>query len=167
MIEVECPTCDQKFAIDDSQLGTTVACPHCQQPVDMSGDLEDELAAPAPVVHGPRRKKIIIQKSGGTSQAPSQVQAPPQAVTPGGHPSGVSRQPVAPQPGAAAGPPSQQRGPMRVVVTDIKMPLGSMVVFMLKLMVASIPVVIIVWIVIGLLGLLFGGIIAFFALGGG
>jgi uncharacterized membrane protein YdjX (TVP38/TMEM64 family) len=56
---------------------------------------------------------------------------------------------------------------MRVVVSDIKMPLGSMVVFMLKLMVASIPVVIIVWIVGALLGLLFGGIIALFALGGG
>ena len=166
MIEVECPTCDRKFAIDDSQLGTTVACPHCQQPVDMSGDLEDELATPTPVVHGPQKKKIIIQKSGGTFQAPSRVQAPPQQVTPGGHPSGVTRQP-APQPGASAGHPPQQRGPMRVVVSDIKMPLGSMVVFMLKLMVASIPVVIIVWIVGALLGLLFGGIIALFALGGG
>ena len=160
MIEVECPTCDQKFAIDDSQLGTTVTCPHCQQPVDMSGDLEDELATPAPVVRGTQRRKIIIQKSGGTFQTPSQVQAPPQPVTPGGHPSGVTRQPVAPQPRAAAGHPPQQRGPMGVVVTDIKMPLGSMIVFMLKLMVASIPVVIIVWIVIGLLSLLIGAIFA-------
>lgn len=49
---------------------------------------------------------------------------------------------------------------MGVVVTDIKMPLGSMIVFMLKLMVASIPVVIIVWIVIGLLSLLIGAIFA-------
>jgi predicted membrane channel-forming protein YqfA (hemolysin III family) len=49
---------------------------------------------------------------------------------------------------------------MRVVVTDIKMPLGSMVVFMLKLMVASIPATVVVWLVIGLLSLLFGGIFA-------
>ncbi|MFT5123251.1 MAG: hypothetical protein ACI9QL_000333 [Candidatus Omnitrophota bacterium] len=166
MIEVECPACEQLFAIEDSQLGTTVGCPHCQQPVDMSGALEDEVDD-IPVVGLPK-KRIVIQKGGGTFQAPGPVnvqmqpvqQMPPVQHAPvGAHPSGVVRQPMPPQPGGPAPYPPQQRAPMKVVVTDIKMPLGSMVVFMLKLMVASIPAMLIMWLVVGLLSLLFGGII--------
>ena len=49
----------------------------------------------------------------------------------------------------------------RVVVTDIDMPIGKMMVFMLKWMVASIPVMIIMWVVMAgfalIMGLVLGG----------
>jgi hypothetical protein len=43
----------------------------------------------------------------------------------------------------------------RVVVTDLKMPFGSMVVFLIKLALASIPALLIVWGVMMLLMMLF------------
>lgn len=54
----------------------------------------------------------------------------------------------------------------RVVVTDIDMPFGRMVVFILKLMLASIPAVILFYFLIALLMLIvasiFGGAFAVF-----
>ncbi|ACF11197.1 conserved hypothetical protein [Chlorobaculum parvum NCIB 8327] len=48
-----------------------------------------------------------------------------------------------------------------VVVTDIKMPFGSMVIFLVKLALASIPALLIIWAVmfafVAILMLLFGG----------
>ncbi len=50
-----------------------------------------------------------------------------------------------------------------VTVVDIRMPFGSMVVFMIKWVLASIPAFIILWIIfgaiIGLLSLVFGGLL--------
>jgi hypothetical protein len=43
----------------------------------------------------------------------------------------------------------------RVVVTDLKMPFGSMVLFLIKLALASIPALLIVWGVMLLLMMLF------------
>ncbi len=43
----------------------------------------------------------------------------------------------------------------RVEITDIKMPFGSMVVFMVKWAIASIPAIIILWI----LFMMFGGVL--------
>ena len=48
----------------------------------------------------------------------------------------------------------------RVVVTDVDMPFGSMVQFMVKWALASIPAAIILAIVFALLGVLFGGAFA-------
>ena len=48
----------------------------------------------------------------------------------------------------------------RVVVTDVDMPFGSMVQFMVKWALASIPAAIILMIVFGLLGAIFGGAFA-------
>lgn len=45
----------------------------------------------------------------------------------------------------------------QVIVTDIRMPFLSMVVFMVKWVVASIPAIIILWIIGAILALLFGG----------
>lgn len=45
----------------------------------------------------------------------------------------------------------------RVIVTDIRMPFLSMVVFMVKWVIASIPAMIILWILGALFALLFGG----------
>ena len=49
----------------------------------------------------------------------------------------------------------------RVVVTDIDMPFGSMVVFIIKWTLASIPAIIILWLILVLFvvvfGLIFGG----------
>jgi hypothetical protein len=50
----------------------------------------------------------------------------------------------------------------RVIVTDVDMPFGSMVVFIIKWTLASIPALIILWlifvVIIALLALVFGGI---------
>jgi len=43
-------------------------------------------------------------------------------------------------------------------IVDIKMPFGSMVVFMVKAAIASIPAVIILMIIFGIVGALLGGI---------
>ena len=43
----------------------------------------------------------------------------------------------------------------RVKITDIKMPFGSMVVFMIKWAIASIPAIIILW----MLFMMFGGVL--------
>lgn len=43
----------------------------------------------------------------------------------------------------------------QVVVTDLKMPFGSMVVFLIKLALASIPALMIVWIVMMLFMMIF------------
>jgi len=54
-----------------------------------------------------------------------------------------------------------------VTVVDIRMPFGSMVVFMIKWALASIPALIIVWILIGIIiflaSLLFGGLFGGFS----
>ena len=44
----------------------------------------------------------------------------------------------------------------RVEITDVKMPFGSMVIFMVKWAIASIPAIIILW----LLFVMFGGLLA-------
>jgi hypothetical protein len=53
----------------------------------------------------------------------------------------------------------------RVVVTDLRMPFGSMVVFLIKLALASIPAMLILWVIMMLLGMvflaLFGGMAGF------
>ena len=48
----------------------------------------------------------------------------------------------------------------RVVVTDVDMPFGSMVQFMVKWALASIPAAIILMIVFAILGTIFGGAFA-------
>jgi hypothetical protein len=52
-----------------------------------------------------------------------------------------------------------------VTVVDIKMPFMSMVVFLVKVAIASIPAFIILTIIFGLLSVIFGGI--FGGMGGG
>jgi hypothetical protein len=58
------------------------------------------------------------------------------------------------------------RPPREVVVTDFNMSFGSMVVFIIKWVVASIPALIILWLVmaviIGILGGIFGGFLGAF-----
>ena len=44
----------------------------------------------------------------------------------------------------------------RVEITDVKMPFGSMVIFMVKWAIASIPAIIILW----MLFMMFGGVLA-------
>jgi len=55
-----------------------------------------------------------------------------------------------------------------VVVTDIRMPFGSMVVFLIKLVFASIPALLILWFIFALLMtilmFLFGGMLGFHGL---
>jgi hypothetical protein len=46
-----------------------------------------------------------------------------------------------------------------VIVTDIKMPFLSMVVFMVKLVIASIPALIILTIILSVVSVIFGGVI--------
>ena len=61
-------------------------------------------------------------------------------------------------------PPYLPTAPLRqaVVITDIDMPFGSMVRFIVKWVIASIPALIILWIIMaliaGVLALLFGGV---------
>jgi ABC-type Na+ efflux pump permease subunit len=43
----------------------------------------------------------------------------------------------------------------KVIVTDIRMPFGSMVVFLIKWAIASIPAVIILWFIMAILMLIF------------
>ena len=45
-----------------------------------------------------------------------------------------------------------------VKITDIKMPFWSMVMFMVKAAIASIPAIIILWIIFAVLAAIFGGI---------
>ena len=52
------------------------------------------------------------------------------------------------------------QGPQRVVVQDVDMPFGSMVVFIIKWTLASIPALIILCIVGALLSAVFGGLLA-------
>ena len=47
-----------------------------------------------------------------------------------------------------------------VTIVDVKMPFGSMVVFMVKAAIAAIPAVIILAAIFAVLGLIFGGIFA-------
>ena len=60
--------------------------------------------------------------------------------------------------------PYQPTAPLRqaVVITDIDMPFGSMVRFIVKWVIASIPALIILWVIMaliaGVLALLFGGV---------
>lgn len=44
-----------------------------------------------------------------------------------------------------------------VVVTDIRMPFISMVIFMVKWVIASIPAIIVLWLIGAVFALLFGG----------
>jgi uncharacterized membrane-anchored protein YitT (DUF2179 family) len=54
--------------------------------------------------------------------------------------------------------PSESSAPVRI--TDIKMPFGSMVVFMVKWAIAAIPAIIILAIVGAVVSAVFGGLIA-------
>jgi hypothetical protein len=60
------------------------------------------------------------------------------------------------------------QGPSQVVVTDVNIPMGSMVMLALKWMIACIPAMIVMWIFMGVLAAVFGGLIAgLVGLGGG
>jgi hypothetical protein len=55
---------------------------------------------------------------------------------------------------------SSNESPNHMIVTDIKMPFGSMVVFMVKWVIASIPALIILTIILSVVSVIFGGVIA-------
>jgi uncharacterized membrane protein YvbJ len=65
----------------------------------------------------------------------------------------IERQAVAP-------PPVVKTGPSRVIVTDIDMPFGSMMNFMLKWFFASIPVLIMIGIAMALAGGMFAACVS-------
>ncbi|MDG6778166.1 hypothetical protein QCB44_05550 [Thiomicrorhabdus sp. zzn3] len=52
----------------------------------------------------------------------------------------------------------ENNSPNEVKITDIKMPFWSMVMFMVKAAIASIPAIIILWIIFAVLAGIFGGI---------
>lgn len=54
-------------------------------------------------------------------------------------------------------------GESRVVITDIRMPFLSMVVFILKWVLASIPAMIIMFVLFAILSLVLGGVVAAFS----
>ena len=56
---------------------------------------------------------------------------------------------------------SRQEHP--VIVTDIRMPFTSMVIFMVKWVIASIPAFMIIWVLFAIMAVLFGGIMHSFA----
>jgi len=71
-----------------------------------------------------------------------------------------------PQPGiyvATQNSSAAAAGSQAVTVVDIRMPFGSMVVFLIKWALASIPAIIILWLIlgaiIGLISLVFGGLL--------
>ena len=67
------------------------------------------------------------------------------------------------QPAPAAAPMGgipKPRGPMPVVVTDVRLTMGQMCVLAIKWTIACIPAMIILWIILGLVAMLFSGIIA-------
>jgi hypothetical protein len=57
-------------------------------------------------------------------------------------------------------PTAGEKGPSRVIVTDVDMPMGAMVAFMIKWAIASIPAFIILFLLALIATVVFGGISA-------
>jgi hypothetical protein len=139
-IEFECP-CGARYRVKDRNAGRAFQCRACNMSVMVPGADGVDLGIrtddpPAPVDMIPP----------GLALDPS---APAPSIVLADRPKSLPRRTAA----------------QRVVVVDFDMPFGSLVRLLIKLGLASIPAMIVVWVIIALLGLLYAAILA--AFGGG
>lgn len=167
MIEIECPACNQVFTAEDEQLGGMVTCPHCAGEIDMTDEVIDEASPPDTGGTIPPKRRVISQprQAPATSGPPhTQVISNPPSNRPPIQTSQSAplQQPVqAPiQTAPSPVPRPQKRGPMPVVITDVRLTMKSMCVLAIKWTIACIPAMIILWVIVGLVTILFGGILA-------
>ena len=164
MIELECPACENMLAIQEDQLGGYVLCPHCNVQLDLTdaGPEEQPAQAPQPTAS---RKRVVIKKKAPLQHSPSgpRTQQQPQSQQPRSQ-QPQSQQPQSQQPQGQvhmqSPGPSGPRGPMPVRLVSVDLTIGQMVVLILKLTVASIPAMIIIYIVTILLVFLFAQMFA-------
>ena len=68
MIELTCPACENRLAIEESQLGGFVLCPHCNVQLDLT---DDEPPAPqAQPQQTSSKKRVVLKKNTGSTGGP-------------------------------------------------------------------------------------------------
>lgn len=141
-INFNCEKCGKPLAIEALGAGTMVKCPSCQQPI--------HVPKPAPAPPRPLPKPPTPVHPPTTIHPPQS--GPKLVTTPAPAP---AKQAVVDHPIIA--PPPSAHKPSQVIVTDIRWPFWSMVGFMIKWTLASIPALFILsGLIIGLVALLGG-----------
>lgn len=144
-INFHCEKCKQALAIEYTAAGTVVTCPKCGQPTHVPAK---PLAAlphlPAKPGLGPHATKSVTV----TAPLPTKTMGPAAS---------------APHAEISIVAPHPEPLPARVVVTDFRMPFGSMVKFMTLWSLAAIPAFLILAGLVALvvLGLIKAGVTAF------
>lgn len=123
---------------DPSEATTAVNAQVYQQPAPVAEPVVTESA-----VHAEAR---ALTEAQAREPAPATV-----VVTPAPRPSHPSHADRRSSPGIRT---SLQEGPQHVIVTDVRMPFGSMVIFMVKWALASIPALLLLTAIVGALGVL-------------
>jgi hypothetical protein len=115
------------LAIEFSAGGTTVTCPKCNQPTHVPKPL-------TPISQTLPKPSLPTHPVGHTAKPAA---APHPSKTGAIPPGATTAAPHAEIPIIA--PSTPEHGPAKVIVTDVRMPFGSMVVFMIKWAFAAIP----------------------------
>lgn len=135
---------------DPSEATTAVNAQVYSQPEPLAAPVVTESA-----VHAEARALTEVSHAGEPPTASVVVTPAPRAsqASQVSHPSQVSPSQSARRssPGIRA---SLQEGPQHVIVTDVRMPFGSMVIFMVKWALASIPALLLLTAIVGALGVL-------------
>lgn len=159
-VTVDCPSCKRKIRVPDTAAGRRGKCPSCGTILDvptaaqvvvfatLSLD-EDDLpyGHTSPV---PEPGPAVASSSSGGARS-SSLKAVASALH--GHHSGEASGGVSPRSVGA----SHSAGPLRVAVVDFDMPFWSIVMLMVKLVIAAIPAIFIlclIWFIVSALAML-------------
>jgi DNA-directed RNA polymerase subunit RPC12/RpoP len=127
-----CPECSNDILLTDEWIGHEAECPTCGQKFTVPKQ--------TPVIKQVATKSAFRKKT-STSQRKPKTTGQTQSTTK-----------------SSQGTVNQQ-SPTKVKVVDIEMGFGSMVVFIIKWTLASIPAMIILFLIVLLISLVFGGLL--------
>ena len=142
-ISFTCPGCQTAYTVDDTNAGMVTDCPECG--IEVTIPSKTTKTAPRSAAVDRRKTTKTSPRSAAVDRRKTTKSASRSAA------------PGRPQTTAVNRPES-------VVITDIKMPFGSMIVFMVKWALAAIPALILLFIIysilFGIFGAMLGGLVA-------
>jgi predicted RNA-binding Zn-ribbon protein involved in translation (DUF1610 family) len=144
-IKFECEHCGQHMTVEESSAGQAYVCPNCRKEVEV-----------------PRRGRALQLP---VEEPPAPPPPPPRRLVEEPPPPPPPPPPPAPRPKAPAPAPVVEPDIYPVTIVDINMKFGSMVRFMIKWALASIPACLVVMLIFALVGFVFW--LLFLVLAGG
>jgi hypothetical protein len=127
-IVMQCGSCQRKIRVPDNAAGRTGKCPGCGASI---------------MIPDPDPEPYAVEDDGPGDAVHLGVSIPDEPIS------------MKPKPSPPSSPSWAPTSPPRVVVTGIDMSFGSLVVFMVKLALASVPAAFILWIIMAFLSVIF------------